>query len=140
MKKFLVRSFLALIILILSGYGQLYAHASWASIYDSSSKLSETSEQTSFGTGQNHLPSIKKFGASDRDTIFKLDATEVVEEEQKLLSSKKSQTSSDYFAAIFCGLTRGYFFGNIQEILPFCKHFQDISFYRRHLVLQVFRI
>lgn len=138
--KFSGRSFLALCILILSGYGQLYEHAYGASIHDSSSKLSQTLEQASFGTGQGRLPSFNRFDASDRDNIFILDATEVTEEEHKLLSSKKRRASSGYFVAIFCGLTRDHFLSYIQQILFFCKHFQDISSYRRHLIFQVFRI
>lgn len=129
-------------LLILGGIGQLYAHADRASVHDSS-KLYEKLEPASADAWQNNLPSIKKSGVSHREETSKIDATEVREEEEdelELISSQRYRASGIYFAAVFCALTRCYFSSCIQEVFPFCRHFTDTSSYRRHLILQVFRI
>ena len=137
MKKLVVRFFLSLCILLLSGYGQLYAHA----CMDHSS----TELDANVGTAQESLAWIKKStnkpGREKR--FFKIyHATEVEEEEDgesESVTLKRNSGGSNYFAAIFSNQTPDYFFGHINEVLPFCKYFSHIS-YRRHLILQVFRI
>ena len=143
MKKLLGRCFFTLCILLLSGYSQLYAHAYRTPAHDSSSKLSEKIALATCVEGENSLPLVKKFAVSDREKTFIIGATEVREEEEDEHEPgffKKSRESIHYFAAIFCTLTRGYFFSYMREILSFCKHFSDISSGRRHLTFQVFRI
>lgn len=142
MKSILVRYVLSLCILLLSGYGQLHAHASRTSIHSSSSGTVERSEQVSFEAPKNNLPSIRQLSAPDRPRISIIDAQEVREEDEHDLipAKKKRQFGTDEFAAVFCALTRGYFLSCIQEILPFFNFFSDTPSFRRHLILQVFRI
>ncbi|MEO5601980.1 MAG: hypothetical protein ABIR06_13755 [Cyclobacteriaceae bacterium] len=138
MTKFLVRSILSLCILVLSGSSQLYAHAC-----DASSKLSERLERQAFEPGDNNLLFSKKFAASERDKTFIVEPTEGKEEEehdQGLASRKKNRLSNHNFVAVFCALTRGYFFSYIKEILIYSKHFSDLPSQRRHLIFQLFII
>jgi len=140
MKKVLFTFFLPLCIILLSGYSQLKGHVSRDAIADSSSKLCKKSEKASFDTKENDLPFIKKL-TSDKHKTFIVDAVEVrevQEEEYELSSSKKNRKSDNHLAALFCVLTRGYFFNYIRETLSFRKDFSEIS--AKHLILQVLRI
>lgn len=142
MKRLLVRYVLSLCIVLLGGYSQLHAHASHAPVRTSSTELSESREPSNIDLARNSAPSIKQFSAPERHRILFIDAVEGKEEDEHDLVSakKKRQHSTDDFAAVFCALTRGYFLSCIQEILPFPGYFSDTSSFRRHLILQVFRI
>lgn len=123
------------------GGGKLYGHAHISSLGDSS-KVYERVAQADPHAGQNNLPLINKSAVSTRDETFSIDVPEIREEEEdehEEVSSKRYR-ESDYFAAVFCALTRCYFSSCIRELLPFSHHFSDIPSYRRYLVLQVFLI
>jgi hypothetical protein len=122
MKNLLVRSFLLLCIFLSGAYGQSDAGAYPVSIHHSSLKHFESLEQTAFDTGENSVPFIKSFAAAERAKSFIIDGTEVKEEEEdehELSSSRQNQKISNFFAAIFCSLTRGYLFSYIKYTLSF---------------------
>lgn len=138
MKKLLVRYLLSLCILLLSGYSQLLAHE----YHISSPGLCERIEQPGVDLGANSASSVKRLAASETQRILFIDAVEGKDEdEHDFISAKKKHLDNpEYYATVFCALTRGYFQRCIQEILPFSGCFSDASPFRRHLILQVFRI
>lgn len=142
MKRLLVRYVLSLCILLVGGYSQLHAHGYNASVHTSSTELVKSREQSNLDLAENSAYSVRQLAAPERHRILFIDAVEGKEEdEQDLVSArKKRHHSDDHFAAVFCALTRGYFLSCIQEILPFPPRFSDASPFRRHLILQVFRI
>jgi hypothetical protein len=144
MKNFLIRLFLSLCIVLLSGYSQLDAHTYQACIPHSSTKNSKNLEQARFATAQKSLAMITKPASSDRKKVtFKLKATEKNEEEEvepAVTSSKKYLESSNYFSATFWAQALSYFFCYNKGILPVCKHLFNFPSPGRYLLFQVFRI
>lgn len=140
MKKVLFTFFLPLCIILLTAYIQLQGHVYRDVIGESSSNLCETPEQANFDTEENDLPFINRFTSDKHKTFIvgDVEVREVQEEEHELTTSKKNRKSENNFAAIFCVLTRGYFFNYIRETLSFRKDFSEIS--AKHLTLQVLRI
>lgn len=141
MKLLLAIFFLLLCLFMFGGGGQLYGPAHISSFGDSS-KVYERITQADPNAGQNNLPLINKSAVSTRDETFNIDVPEIREEEEDEhdeISSKRYR-ESDFFAAVFCALTRCYFSSCIRELLPFSHHFSDTPAPKRYLVLQVFRI
>lgn len=137
-----VRSILSLCILLLGGYFQSHAHPERVAFRDAAFERSEHSTPASFERAPDALPLVSSFAASRSTTwSFKIVATEITEEEERYLtSSRRIWEYSNDFASVFCALTRGYFLSCIREILPFHYHSSTTLFFRRHLLLNVFRI
>lgn len=139
MKHPLAIFFLSLLLFMFGDGGQLYGHAHHPG---DPSNVYESVAQANNDAWQNDIPSIEKSAVSNRDETFKMDVPEIREEEEdehEEITSKRYR-ESDFFAAVFCALTRCYFSSCIRELLPFSHHFSDIPARRRYLVLQVFRI
>jgi hypothetical protein len=142
MKKFIIRFFLSLCILFLSGYSQWYAHAYESRIHSALINSPETSEKASLDNKQQSLTLINHAGASHREKKkFKIEATEVTEEEDEQSSSLKRNAKNKYFfTTLFYNSLVAYFFSSLKVALPYSKQFPAISSYRRHLLFQIFRI
>jgi hypothetical protein len=143
MGKSIVRYFLLLCVLLLSGHSQLSAHAFGNGTYDSSSKLPR--EHACSHIDQEGQALVTDFAPSLWEKqIFTIEATEEKEEDDAgsgSISFKRHLKGSDYFAAVFCAQVRGYFFSYKRQILAFSV---DLSYpssdHRRYLIFQVFRI
>src|SRR5688500_3893431 len=107
MKNSLVRSFLSLCILLLSGFGLSYGHAYGTSTEKSSQGISEETEHAGFDEG--HSFHFINSSAASKHVEIKIQALEIIEEEEKhqWSSSKKNREISNFFTAIFSGLSRG---------------------------------
>lgn len=71
---------------------------------------------------------------------FNTEATDIAEEDEDYLLSKKLVAYSKYLTAALYALTLAYFFRHFKTGLRFCKHFSFQSSKRRYLFFQVFRI
>lgn len=143
MKKLLVRYVLSLCILLLSGYGQLFAHGYQPSVVcNALFDHFESLDPKGFEVAEKRALLVNRYATPERERILFIDAVEGKDEDEDDHSSSRNarQYFDDDFAAVFCALTRAYFLSCIQDILPFFSCFSDISSFRRHLVLQVFRI
>ena len=144
MIKTLIKYLLSLCILLLSGYGHLSAHAYKESTFYAPLKNLQGSAQVSFDFVKNDQTFI--IGSSSSGTekenciIEATDIKENEEEEYELISFKKHLASSNFFTAIFCALTFGYFYCTFKKILPFWNRLSYITSYRWYVVFQVFII
>jgi hypothetical protein len=144
MKNFLIRLFLSLCLVLLSGYSQLYGQPDQSGIYPSSTKHATNLGQASFANAQKSLALLSKTASSNRKKVaFKLKAIEVEEEEEEdehAVPASKKYSESNYFSATFWAQTLSYFFCCSKKILPVGKHSFYIPSPSRHLLFQVFRI
>ena len=145
MRRLIVRYFLLLCVLLLSGYSQLSAHAHANGAYDSSSKLLQALENAILHIDQEGQALVKDFVPSLWEKqIFTIEATEEKEEEDaefESISFRRHLKCSDYFAAVFCAQMRGYFFSYKRQILGFSMNLSyPSSDHRQYLIFQVFRI
>ena len=141
MKKFIVKFFLSLCVLLAGGYSQLYAYASQDCVCFSPIKVPKKSEEANFCPIRNRPAAfvIQSAASGKENATYRIDIAEKEAEEYESASSKKYLEISNYFTTLFDAQAAGNLFGDRQS-LPFCKHFSYISSHRCYLVLQVFRI
>ena len=144
MRNYLIRLFLSLCILLLSGYSQLYGNTNQGYIRHTATHLSDNSEQARFASTQKNLAVVLSTVSPGKPMEpFNLKATENIEEKEEqhvLISSKKISDNSNYFAATFWAQALSYFFWCSQTILPVDQPLAYYPSQRRHLLFQVFRI
>ncbi|MGV3504750.1 MAG: hypothetical protein ACO1O1_13665 [Adhaeribacter sp.] len=143
MKNYLLRLFLSLCIVFLSGYSQLYAHGIQGISHPSSGKLLQYLEQARFASPQHtqdlsaraSLSQLKKAPFKLRTTLEKEE-----KEDEPTISSFKKYSGSLYFSPLFWVHTLRFLFRFGKAALPFSGHFAYFPSFRRHLLFQVFRI
>lgn len=135
--RLLVKFFLSCCLLLLKGYGQLYADTEQEAIYNSLCTLSESSVHinvTDVHTTQAIIKSANPSGA--KKVRFKLKATEV-DDDDDVSPGRKHHLLSDYCncypqqPASFCTYYK--------HPLPFCRHFSYASS-EKFIVHRVIRI
>jgi hypothetical protein len=136
MKGFLVR-FLLLFLLLPGGYGQLQAHADTLSCQ----APSETSLHASVAAEQKSQVLVIN-DASGKKAVFRIDVTEVKEQEEDEHESssfrKNLKKVDSYFAALYAHGLR-YSSAGGKRASFFYQHCSYFSSYR-YILLQVFRI
>lgn len=141
MKKLLIRFFLSLCILLLSGYSQLYAHTYQDCICHSSKKILLSPEHASFGAVQNNQTLLLKSASSiTENENSKLVATAFECEDEESISFKKFLENSNYFTTVFHALVFGFFCLFLKKRLLSSKHSIYFSSYKWYLLFCVFRI
>lgn len=130
------------IILLLSGFNELYAHTHQASLSHSTVESFKESEQVSFGAESPHQFSTVRSASSgtEKGGTLKISDIEIEEEDEKHSSLKKKAEYSDYLTDVVHAYLSAYFSQSIKTRLPLCKHFSYFLPYRWHLVFRVFRI
>jgi len=140
----MIRAFLkyllSLCILLLSVYSHLYAQTYQGFTSYSLLKKLKGSEHASIGAVQNDQAFSFKYASPVPEKSFKVEATDIEEEDYKFISFKKYLESNSYFTAAFYALALAFFFRYIKTSLLFCKHFSYTLSQRRYLLFQVFRI
>ena len=144
MRNYIVRLFLSLCILLLSGYSQLYGNTNQGYIRLTATHLPDNLEQARFASAQKSLAVVLNTVSPGKHMEpFNLKATENIEEKEEqhvIISSKKQPDNSKYFAASFWAQALSYFFWYSQTPLPADQPLSYFPSQRRHLLLQVFRI
>jgi len=141
MIKAFIKYLLPLCIFLLSGMGQLSAHAQKGSAYYASSKNLKGSAYARIGTAQPDLTtSIKSSLFNTKKVKNRLAAAENEREEDELITFKKNAESSDFFTAVFYTQVLEYLFSYQKSFLAFCKQFSYYSSHRWYLLFRVFRI
>ena len=141
MKKFLVRFFLSLSVLLPGAHGVLHGHVQDDSIHQSVDFFAKLAAGNS--SAENEFPSlIFKSASSDAGKkTFQIDITEAREKEEdehESYSLKRNYKNTVWFFTIFQSKTaNGLHHGN--SSLSSRKHFDPSSSYR-YLTLRVFRI
>ncbi|WP_345160448.1 hypothetical protein [Pontibacter saemangeumensis] len=140
MVKPFLKYLLFLCVLLLSVHSQIYAQSSQEFSRISLAKVSNGSELASYGAIQADQPlKVRYFSPSSGDS-FKLEATDIEEEEDEFVSIQKFLESNNYLAASLYALILAFFFRYIKRSLLFCKQISYNSSLRRYLIFQVFRI
>ena len=139
MKKLLIRFFLSLCVILLSGYSQLYAHTYEDGIRHTSIKVLLKSEHASFGKVQNNQALPHKFSSSVTESR-KLSVAEIEEEDDEFISFKKLLEQSNYFAAVFYALVFGCLGLFLSQRLPSGKHALYFPSCKLFLLFRVIRI
>ena len=139
MMKALLRYFLPLCILLISGYRPLSAHTAQESSFSSSISRTSTEEKTTFNTAQFDHASIFSTSSSDNSNqgTKKLITTKIEIEEEESSSFKNYLDSANLIVAIIYAFISGYLFRYLIKCFLIATHF---AHYRRHIILQVFRI
>ena len=137
MIKLITRIVLSLCILLSSGYSQLYSHSIEEGPHytPSNSLLIQQNSQIS-NNFSAHLQVLHDHATG----TVKVDATDIEEKDDILVSFKKFVESSIYFTAIFCTQILAFLFLFVQKSLHFSKHFFYKTSHRKHLMIQVFTI
>ena len=141
MTKALLKHLLCLSILLLSVYGNLYAHTYQEGIIHSSKRAFVRNEHASLGTlqnGQTHI--LKATLSATEQEKFKIVAAEIEEEKHEWISFKKYLENSNYFTTVFYALAFGYICLFFKKRLPSCKYFLYFSSYKWYLLFRAFRI
>jgi len=139
MKKFIVKFFLSLCVLLAGGYSQLYAYASQDCVCFSPIKVPKKSEEANFCPIRNSPAAfIIQAASGEGHATYRMDIAEKEAEEYESAASKKYLEISNYFTTVFDAQAAGNLFGDLKN-LPYGKHFSYISSWC-YLVLQVFRI
>jgi len=137
--KWLVRFFLSLNLLFLSGYNQLQAHAHQDNMRHSLIKAFD-------GAAYVHMDSIHGAHSSiytsapvnTEKAVEKFRVTDS-EEEDDSDASRKYLEISNYFTDFFYALNVDCFWQHIRKSLAFCQHFSN-SFTRTYLLFRAIRI
>ncbi|QHT71046.1 hypothetical protein GXP67_32540 [Rhodocytophaga rosea] len=136
----MVRFFLFLCILLLSGYSQIFAHTAKESAFYSQTDNLTASEQVNSGIIQTDQTFVTKPSTSGTQQKPVTQFADIEVEEDESLSSRKYTEISYYVTSIFYARILEYFFRNLNKGFLFRKHISNISPLRWHLVIQVFRI
>jgi hypothetical protein len=141
MTKASAKYLLSLFILLLSVYGNLYAHTNQECNCYSSKRTLVGSEQASFGALHNNQAQFIKATLSvTENENCKIVAAEIEEEKHEWISFKKYLAYSNYFTTVFYALAFGYFCYLLKKRLPSCKHsiyFSSCKWYLRFRVIRI---
>ena len=141
MAQALVKYFLSLNILLLSGYSQLTA-----SVYKENMPVNDHkgSKHFSFGTlqsDQKFVDNSSSPSSGNEEGSSKIIATEKEEEqdEDKLISLENHLTNGSFFTSVFCFGAFGCSFDPTKKIFSFYKHFTYNS-PCSYIIFRVFRV
>ena len=140
MIKAFLKYLLLLCIILLSAYGQLSAHAYQASTSNTPIKATIGIEATAFQEAKLNQTFISTPSPSG---TAKTNHKKIVAAENEVNESdlfKKFLESSKFITAICYAFTFGFLFRHLTKGLLLCEHLVPTASYRRHLVIQVFRI
>ena len=140
MVKEFVKYLLLLCILLLSVHSQLYVHSGQGFARITVTKGSEGPGPAHYGTLQAEQAFKVRYFSPSPEESLRLEAADIEEEEDEVVSFKKFLERSGYLAAAFYSLLLALFFRYFKTSLLFCKHISYNSSKRRYLVFQVFRI
>lgn len=146
MKKLFVKFLIGLVVMLVSGYSNLYVHEvnfapTPAKINDlAASATSYTLNNLANATINPSVPITYKVN----DKIDISDNENEEEEEElsalKAVSVKKTTGISNYFTSAFCPQTPQYFCNDIKKCVPVCPHFSLGGTQKLHIILRVLRI
>ncbi|MCJ8167417.1 hypothetical protein MKJ04_21430 [Pontibacter sp. E15-1] len=142
MIKAVLKYLLPLIILLVSGYRPLSAHAAKESAsYASLEKIAEP-ETITFRASQFEEATVFNTSSSGsaKENHRKLITAEYEIEEDESLSLKAFLDSANYIAAILYAFICGYLFRFLSKYFAHSKYLAHFSAYRWHLNLQVIRV
>ncbi|RNI29253.1 hypothetical protein EFB08_07485 [Rufibacter latericius] len=130
---------LSLCILVLVGYGHLFAHT----VQKGSSYI-----PTSFtgvlhahsGLSQSGFSFLKSTTSDGAKAIDKIAPSENQVEENELVSSKKYPDGSDFIPVLFYASALAFLLCNLKQILHSCKQIAFFSYHKWYLLFRVFRI
>jgi hypothetical protein len=138
MTKALMKYLLSLCILLLSGYGHLYAQPHQEG---TTHPLKGVVHAASIGTLQHDLAAILKVSKpsaeKERNNLY---STESEKEEDESLSFHKIVDNTHFIAAVFYAHALALLLSVLARVLHFCKHFSYFSSHRLYLIFRVFRI
>jgi len=140
MTKAILKYLLTLCILLLSVYSHLYAHAYQELPCHSHTQRFKGAVHASLGTSHNDQGFNPRYSLSDSEKSFRLEATDIEEEDYGFVAFRKYLESNYYFTAVFYAIALAFFFRYIKTSLLFCKHFSYTLSKRRYLLFQVFII
>lgn len=115
MKNLIHKLLLPICILLLNGYGQVYAHSSSESVANGiaiSEALQSSIEASHFDQAYISSPF-----SSTHSHELKIEVTEISEEENHIVPPVQFLERFDYFSALFYALLFGYLFQNLRSTL-----------------------
>lgn len=137
MKNLVNKFLLPLCILLLNGYGHIYAHsAAQSDVSIVGETLQESIDEAQYSHAYISLPS-----SSTLDQEFIAELIETSEEENHIVHSFKSLEAHNYFSALFYALLFGYLFQNLRgtfhigEYTPYFSSFSPL-----YLAFRVIRL
>ncbi len=132
---------LTLCILLLSGYGQLFAHALEQSTFTSSLKSLNRDELASKGSIQTIHSSSISFPTSGttKSKHKQIVTAEYESEENEFFALKKFLQNNDFIAAVLYTFISAFLFRYFGKLLPIGKQLLQFSC-KRYILIQVFRI
>lgn len=137
MIKTLMKYLVSIYVILLCGYGNLYANDNQDSIAISLNKECNQSDIIqSF-----HDLMTQSLQSNVSQDINKIRATDnEVAEEEEVASIKKDKTSSVYFSTVLYAEQLGCFCNNVKKRLPQSKFFARFLTNKLHVIFSVFRI
>ncbi|MDQ2655833.1 MAG: hypothetical protein M3Y60_00320 [Bacteroidota bacterium] len=138
MRKFLLRSHLCLVILLLSGYVNTSAHpVALTNSYESSYVLLNIGEEAT--CSDEFFDSVPP---EELRRVFKIHVTEVREEEEdhEEITCKKNPDGGKYFTGARTGGMYEYFPGSDNVISSLTAKLHHTPTFKRYLEFRVFRI
>ncbi|MDG3581252.1 MULTISPECIES: hypothetical protein [Galbibacter] len=139
--KLLLKFFISLCVILISGFGQLYAHSSQDAVAYSSIRSLENFTHTNYCVLQDaHDPNAVSFspGLEKRDHKIEITESEVTEEE--LISFKKDSEIADYLTSLWQLNAYKYAFLNNRKTTFLDKQTSYLSSFRWYIVFRVIRI
>ncbi|WP_276496483.1 hypothetical protein [Pontibacter litorisediminis] len=131
-------------ILLLCLYSQLYAQTGFDSHFHphhltKAELVRKGAAHGSVSALPNSESFDRKVASSDPEKGFKVEATDITEEDYAFISSQRFFWYKNYLTAAFLALVLAYFFRHIKIGLLFCKHFSYSLSHKRYLLFEVFR-
>ena len=140
MRKLLIKIFLPLFILLLSGYSKAYATTYDDCICISQPNISEVPEHIKLCTVKDTPALTVKYTQTDLEELNdRIDSTDS-ENEDDDVSSKKLIDVNKYITSVFSLHNTEFIYQQLKKGLPQCKHFSFFSPCRRYIVFRVIRI
>jgi hypothetical protein len=139
MKKWIIRLFSFLAILILSISGRSYAHTCSAPEPSISVNLPEPLLRLNLSPGDRNEKALKFISSSGKQEYHtKMDTTDSESEDDNSASAKKTIAARNCFE--YSSFLTAFNFGHLASRLPEGRHFLFAPAYRQHVILGVFRI
>lgn len=136
MKNLAHKLLLPICILLLNGYGHIYAH----STFENTASISETL-QSCQNEAQYSQAYISTPFSSKHTQDLKVEVTDISEEENHIVPPVQFLETFDYFSALFYALLFGYLFKNLRgtfrigEYTPYFSSFSPL-----YLAFRVIRL
>lgn len=137
--KLLVRIFISLTIFLLAGFGHLHASARQDNAGSAIKILTRVA--ASDGDTDSDISDFKKTTFSESKVIDKVDTSDNEDEDEKLLSLKKTSTNTKYLSATLynIGIAGDYSHSVIKRFNNF-KRVYNLTSQKWYILFRVFRI